>query len=193
MSDNLKNRYTFIRLFIKPKHIKMKTNFLKLNSFALVFAAGLILVSCSKSSTPKDDLIGTWSSASYTVTTTVNGTPLLQYLTNTLGLPADQAQAISTLVNGGVQQALPGSIQIKSDYTFTATSTGGTDTGTWSLSSDNKKLTIDPSNGDPMTFDVISLTSSNLHLQWSQTESEDLNSDGTPETLDSAIDLTLSK
>jgi hypothetical protein len=171
----------------------MKTKFLKSNSIILVFTAGLILASCSKSSTPKDDLVGTWGSASYTVTTTVNSTPLLQYLTDVLGLPADQAQLIAASVSSSLQHALPGSIQIKSDYTYIATSTDGTDTGTWSLSSDNKKLTINPSNGDPLTFDIVSLTSSNLHLQWSQTESEDLNSDGTPETLNFAIDLTLSK
>jgi len=171
----------------------MKTIFLKSTGFTAVLTAGMLLSSCSKSSSSTDNIVGTWGSASYTVTTTVNSMPLLQYLTDVQGLPADQAQLIANSVNTGLQQKLPGSIQIKSDNTYTATSTSGTDTGTWTLSSDKKTLTIAPSTGDPITFDVVSLTSNSLHLQWAETQSEDLNSDGTPETLNFAIDLTLSK
>ena len=171
----------------------MKTKFIKSGSLILILTAGLLVTSCSKSKTAKDNLVGTWGGASYTVTTTVNGTPLLQYLTTTLGLTEAQAQLIAGSVDSGFQQELPGQIQIKSDGTYIATSTTGTDTGAWSLSSDNKKLSIVPNTGDPITFDVISLSSSSLHLQWTQTTSQDLNSDGTPETLTFAIDLTLSK
>jgi hypothetical protein len=171
----------------------MKTTFLKSNGLLAVLAAGLILSSCSKSSSTSDNIVGTWGSASYTLTSTVDGMPIQQYLTEVLSLSADQAQLIATSINNGFQQSLPGSIQLKSDNTYTATSTSGTDTGTWSLSSDSKKLTIVPSTGDPITFDIVSLSSSSIHLQWSQTESEDLNSDGTPETLNFAIDLTLNK
>lgn len=171
----------------------MKTKVLKSSGLVFVLVTGLILTSCSKSKTAKDDIVGTWGSASYTFTTTVNSMPLLQYLTTVLSLPEAQAQLIANSVNSGLQQQLPGQIQIKSDNTYTATGPGGTDTGTWSLSTDNKKLTIVPTTGDPITFDVISLSSSSLHLQWTQSESEDLNSDGTNETLVFTIDLTLSK
>jgi hypothetical protein len=171
----------------------METKLFKSNGLILLLAAGLIVTSCSKSSTTKDDLVGTWGSASYTVTSTVGNTPLLQYLTDDLGIPAAQAQIIAGSVTSGLQQSLPGSIQVKSDNTFTATSSSGSETGTWSLSSDNKELTIVPSTGDPITFEIISLSSNTLHLQWSETENEDLNNDGTPEMLSFAIDLMLSK
>jgi hypothetical protein len=99
----------------------------------------------------------------------------------------------SNTVTSGLQQTHPGYIQINSDDTFTASSSAGTETGTWSLSSDNKKLTIVRSKGDPITYDVIFMSSSSLHLQWSETEDEDLNNDGTPETVYFAIDLMLSE
>ena len=54
---------------------------------------------------------------------------------------------------------------MKSDNTYTATLGGEADSGTWSLSSDGKKLTIDSSTEEPMILDVIELTSSRLHLQ----------------------------
>ena len=84
-------------------------------------------------------------------------------------------------------------MQIKSDGTYTSSMGGTTDTGTWSLSSDGKKLTIDSSTEAPMTFDVIELTSSKLHLNVSESNSEDLNSDGTLETITISIDVTFTK
>jgi len=194
LNDNdILKTIVYYKLINKLNQFTMKTKVLKSSGLVFVLVVSLIFTSCSKSKTAKDDIVGTWGSASYTVTTTVSGMPLLQYLTTVLGYPEATAQLVAGSVNSGLQQQLPGQIQIKSDGTYTATSTSGTDTGTWSLSSDNKKLTIVPSTGDPIIFDVITLSSSSLHLKWTETTSQDLNSDGTPETLTFAIDLTLSK
>jgi hypothetical protein len=116
-----------------------------------------------------------------------------QYLIDELGLTAAEAQTYNTLFNTALQQTYTGTIIIKPDNTYTATMGGETDTGTWSLSSDSKKLTIDSSTDDPITFDVIDLTSSLLHLQAKESETDDLNGDDVPETLTITIDLTFSK
>jgi hypothetical protein len=82
---------------------------------------------------------------------------------------------------------------MKSDNTYTATLGGEPDDGTWSLSSDGKKLTIDSSTEAPMILDVIELTSSKIHLQGTETETEDLNADLIPETIIVTVDITFTK
>jgi hypothetical protein len=171
----------------------MKVKFLNLRNFIPVIITGLILSSCSKDSTPADDLVGTWTSQSATFTATINGKTMTQYFIDELGLTAAEAQQYTALFNAQMQQSFSGTIQLKSDHTYTATMGGETDTGTWSLSSDGKKLTIDSSTDVPMIADVVELTSSTLHLQGTETETDDLNDDGTDETIIVTVDLTFTK
>jgi hypothetical protein len=171
----------------------MKMNLLNLRNFILVFLTGIILSTCSKDENPTDNLIGTWTAGSTTFTATIGTKTLTQYLTDVIGLTATEAQQFNSLFNQEIQNSISGTIQIKSDGTYTSTMGGTTDTGTWSLSSDSKKLTIDPSTDLPMIMDVIELTSSKLHLKITESDSEDLNSDGTPETITIIIDVTFTK
>ena len=168
-------------------------NFLNLRNFIPVIITGLILSSCSKDSTPAEDIVGTWTMESATFTATINGKTMTQYFIDELGLTATEAQQYTDLFNNAMQQSFTGTMQIKSDNTYTATLGGEPDDGTWSLSSDGKKLTIDSSTEEPMILDVIELTSSKIHLQGTDTETEDLNDDGTPETITVTVDLTFTK
>jgi hypothetical protein len=171
----------------------MKMNLLNLRIFLLVFLTGLILSNCKKDETPTDNLIGTWTSGTTTFTVMVGTKTLTQYFTDIMGLNATEAQQFTNLFNQELQQSFSGTIQIKSDGKYTSTIGGNNDTGTWSLSSDSKKLTIDSSTGDPMIFDVIELTSSKLHLKISESSSEDLNGDDIPETMTVSVDMTFTK
>jgi hypothetical protein len=171
----------------------MKMNYLNLRNFILVFFTGLILSACSKDETPTDKLIGTWTAGSSTFTAMVGNKTLTQYFTDVMGLTAAEAQQVTDLFDQSIQQSFTGTIQIKSDGTYTSSMGGTPDTGTWSLSSDGKKLTIDSSTEAPTTFDVIELTSSKLHLNISESSSEDLNSDGTLETITISVDVTFTK
>jgi hypothetical protein len=171
----------------------MKVKFLNLRNFIPVMITGLILSSCSKDSTPADDLIGTWTMQSATFTATINGKTMTQYFIDELGLTATEAQQYTALFNATMQQSFTGTMQMKSDNTYTATLGGEADTGTWSLSSDNKKLTIDSSTDSPVTLDVIELTSSTLHLKGTESETEDLNADLIPETIIVTVDITFTK
>ena len=171
----------------------MKVKFLKLRNLIPVIITGLILSSCSKDSTPDDDLIGTWTTESATLTAMVGTKTMTQYLIDELDYTPAEAQIFVDLFNTMMQQAFTGTIQMKSDNTYTGTLGGEADTGTWSLSSDGKKLTIDSSTEEPMVLDVIELTSSMLHLQGTDSETDDLNDDGTPETITVTVDLTFIK
>jgi hypothetical protein len=171
----------------------MRVKFINLRNLIPVIISGLILSSCSKDSTPADNMIGTWTMQSATFNAMIGTKTLTQYLIDDLGFTATDAQQFMIQYNAGMQQAFTGTIQLKSDHTYTSTLGGETDTGTWSLSSDEKKLTIDSSSLEPMILDVIELTSSILHLQGVEYQFADLNNDGTQETVTVTVDLTLKK
>jgi hypothetical protein len=171
----------------------MKVKFFNLRNFIPVIITGLILSSCSKDSTPTDDLVGTWTIESAAFTAMVGTLTLTQYFTEELGLTPTEAQQFTDAFNQQMQQAFTGSFQMKSDNTYSSTFGGSPETGTWSLSSDNKKLTIDPSTDSPVIMDVIELTSSKLHLRGTDSQSEDLNDDSIPETIDVTVDLIFTK
>lgn len=171
----------------------MKVTFFNLRNFMPLIITGLIFSSCSKDSTPADDLVGTWSIESAAFTAMVGSKTLTQYLIDELDLTATEAQQFTDVFNQQMQQSFTGTFQMKSDNTYSSTMGGTPDTGTWSLSSDNKTLTIDSNTDSPVILDVIELTSSKLHLRGTDSQSEDLNDDSIPETIDITIDLIFTK
>jgi hypothetical protein len=183
----------YICLINKLNYIKMKVKLFNLRNFIPVIITGLILSSCSKDSTPADDLVGTWTIQSATFNALIGSKALKQYLIDELSLTDAEAQQFADQFNQQMQQSFTGTIQMKSDNTYTSTMGGTPDTGTWSLSSDNKKLTIDSSTDSPVILDVIELTSSKLQLRGTDTQTEDLNGDDTPETINVTIDLIFTK
>jgi hypothetical protein len=170
-----------------------KVKIFNLRHFFSVIIAGLILWSCSEDPTPEEKIVGNWTTESATFTAMVGNKTITQYLIDEVGLTEAQAQSFMVLFNSELQQSFTGTMQIKPDYTYTATLGGEADDGTWSLSSDEKKLTIDSSTEEPMILDVIELTSSRIHLRGTQTIAEDLNDDSTFETITLTVDLTFTK
>lgn len=171
----------------------MKKNYLNLRNYILVLITGLILSSCSKDATLTDNLTGTWTAGTSTFTAMVGDKTLTQYFTEVMLLTMNEAQLYTNLYNGLIQQSFTGTIQIKSDNTYTSTLGGEADTGTWSLTADGKKLTIVSSTDDPMTFDIIELTSSKLQLQLLESISEDFNGDDTPELININVVINFTK
>jgi len=171
----------------------MKTNTMIIRSFILVLLTVLLMTACSKEESASDNIVGTWTAGDASFTAMVGTKTLAQYFTEVMGLSSTEAQLYTSLFTQGIQQAFTGTIQIKADGTYTASMGGTTDTGTWSLSSDGKKLTIDSSNEIPVTYDIVELAANLLHLNISESETDDLDSDGTPETIIISIDVTFTK
>jgi hypothetical protein len=173
----------------------MKAKFSNLRSLALIILTGLILSSCSKkdNTAASDNIIGTWTAGNYTFTAKVGDLTLEQYFTTVAGLSEAEAAQYTALFNLLFQSQFSGTIQIKSDGTYTSNIGGTTDSGTWSLSSDGKELTITPTGEDPMTIDILALTANTLHVQMTQTIEEDLNGDEVNETVTLNIDITFTK
>ena len=169
----------------------MKKLFFLTSAILLLFA----VQSCKKDPTPTSDLIGTWTSDEITLSATVNGKTLLQYYMDEFDLTAAEAQSYVDMVNSIMEDYFPQNmtIQFKSDNTYTSTTDGEPDNGTWSMSSDEKKLTTDPGTADQLILDVIELTSDKLHLRIVQNQSEDINGDEVSEILVVTVDMTFVK
>ena len=171
----------------------MKMKHLFLRSFLLVLISGLILSSCKKDSTKTEDIVGTWTTSTSTLSVMVGDKTLTQYFIDVMELPPADAQAYTDLLEQLMAQSFTGTITIKSNGTYTATLGGEADSGTWSLNGDQTELTITSGTDGPMTFDVVQLTSSELHIHAIVVTSEDLNGDDIPETMNVEVDIDFSK
>jgi hypothetical protein len=162
----------------------MKSNLINIRIIYLILFAGLAITSCKKDSSTTVTLEGgTWTAGTPTFTAKVGTRTLDQYFTEVMGLTSVQAAQYAAIANLALMQSFSGTIQFKSDNTYAATLGGTPDSGTWSLSADGKKLTIDSSTEPPETADITELTSNKLTVTLVSSQSEDLNGDGTPETL----------
>lgn len=172
----------------------MKMSYLNTRLLFLVFIAGLAITSCKKDSSSTVTLAGgTWTAGTPTFTAMIGTKTLTQYFTDVMGLTATEALQYTTLVNLGLMQAFTGTIQFKSDNTYTSNLGGVADSGTWSLSADGKKLTIDSSTDVPETLDVTVLTSNKLTVSTTGNTYEDLNSDGTDETIAVHVEIPFTR
>jgi hypothetical protein len=170
--------------------MKMKPGIIR-NLF-LVLITGIVFSACNKDDDKPDAIVGTWTTGTSTVTVMVNSKSLTQYFLD-LGFTTEDAQTYADLFDQGIKQAFTGTITVKSDHTYTSNLDDSPDSGTWSLNSDRTELTMTSTTDGPLTFDVIELTSSKLHLHANETTTEDLNGDETPETLTVELDLNLTK
>jgi hypothetical protein len=171
----------------------MKLKLLSLRLFSLVLVTGLMFTSCKKDSDPVDDIVGSWSWQGATFDIMIGNKTLTQYLVEDGGYTATDAATLAAIYEEGLEDDFSGTIQVRDDQTYTSTLGGESDSGTWSLSSDRKKLTIDSETDGPFVFDVAELTSSTMKLQASDTYTDDFNGDEVPETMTIDIELSFTK
>jgi hypothetical protein len=172
----------------------MKKSSLNIRIICFVFIAGLAITSCKKDSSSTITLAGgTWTAGTPTFTAMVGTKTLTQYYTDVMGLTTAQAAQYTAIVNLALMQTFTGTIQFKSDNTYTATLGGTPDSGTWSLSADGKKLTIDSNTEPPETLDVTQLTSNKLTVSLTDNTLEDLNSDGIDETMTVSVTIPFTR
>jgi hypothetical protein len=169
----------------------MKTKWIK--GIFLVLITGIVFASCSKDSDPAEDILGSWTIGTVEFDASVGTKSLKQYYMDEFDMTEPEALAAIAAFNAFMAQQFTGTIEFNSDSTYEAEIGGESDTGTWSLSADNEKLTIDPDLGDPYTFDLIEISSKKAVLQGTETFEEDLNEDEVPETVSVIIKMNLTK
>jgi len=135
-------------------------------SFVLFFG------SCSKDNDPKpaDQIVGNWTISTVNVAMKVGDKSLVDYLVS-LGLPSADAQSLAAQLSDGFE-SIDGTIEFKKGGTYSSTSAGTTETGTWELTSDGKTLTMDKGTADAFAFTVTTLTSTDLKLSGDQSETD---------------------
>ena len=171
--------------------MKKKVNFLW--GILLVLFTGLVFTSCSKDSDPAEDIVGSWTVDGAEFDAKIGNKTLLQYYMEDYGLTEPQAQAAVALFNAFMAQQFTGTIDINADNTYEAVLAGEPDSGTWSLSSDNEKLTIDSDSGETIVFDILELSSDRAVLKTTSSIEEDLDGDEVPEDITLTIEMTLTK
>jgi hypothetical protein len=184
------------QFFVVTKtNIKMKSKLLNPKTISLILSAIFILSACKKNDDedPTANLIGTWNTSSSNFSAKVGDQPMVQYFVTVMGRTQTDAQLTTNLFYLMLQQAFTGSVTYKADNTYTATLGGDNTTGTWSLSADAKKLTIDPANDPAFVFDVVQLSSTTMQLKTQDTFSDDINEDNVPEVITTDVDLTFTK
>jgi Lipocalin-like domain len=133
----------------------------------LIFCLLLLTLSnCDKDEdpTPNDLILGTWTVTSLDATITVDNLSYVAYLKN-LGFSDSEAQLLAEEFNDMLEESTYGKLEIKKGGTYSATDDPGSiDSGTWELSGDGKKLTMDKGTSDEYVYDVTMLTASKLTL-----------------------------
>jgi hypothetical protein len=149
----------------------MKTVF-RVPTTLITMSAVLLLASCSKDNdpVPTDLIVGNWQISSVNFTMTVGSQSLVDYLI-AQGLSAEEAQVLADEFQTGFAE-IDGTIEIKKGGTYSATTDGSTETGTWELSSDGKTLTMDKGTAYEIDFTITTLTSSNLTMTSEVSESD---------------------
>lgn len=172
----------------------MKNRF-NLIALLLIVSGALVFVSCSNNDEdgdPQSPIVGTWTYESADISITIEGQDFLDYLIEAFGLTQAQAEEFEADFEDTMNDFDGMSWSFTKDGKFTVTSPEGNETGTWSLSSDNTKLSL-TSDGDTEVIDVKSLTSSKMELTYEETFEDDMDEDGENEELEISMLLGLKK
>jgi len=170
-----------------------------MRNFIWIFIVSTVLISgCSKDDEPVNqaelDLVGEWTAKEFSLGLTINGTPFLEWLEEETDLSESEIELFVDLLIEGFSAELSGTIEFFGDHTFL--SQFGSDpeeSGTWLLTNNNETLTITNSNNESSIWIVITLTSTTLMVGLEETDSDDLDGDGTDEDIVTSIELTFEK
>ena len=179
-----------MKMLQPPKKVIYSANIL------ILYLTICLLVSCNKDSKdvlPSDLILGKWTMTSTTMDLLFDNKPLSQYLIEELGIPQDEAENFTDLLNDSLLELFTGTIDFKSDHTYAIVLDGDSDTGTWSLSADGKTLLLDQGTIDETLVTIMTLDSSTLIIEMTQSDEEDLDEDGITETIIMEINMTLKK
>jgi len=143
----------------------------------------------------EDDLIGTWTVTGSEFEFTIDGEDLIEWLAEQLGLPASEAEGAAEQVEEELTEGggFSGSITFNSDGTFTSNFDGDSEGGNWTKNGSALTLTFDSPDEDPITLTIVSLNSSKLVLELSESGEEDIDGDGVDDELSIRVELTLDK
>lgn len=161
--------------------------------FIITFLAGI--ASCNKDDdgddsnlTTKELLIGTWSVDNFDLNIKVGAQSLIDYLVEVEGISPSEASAQVEIFESFIEAEVTGTITFKSDNTYVSNFGDGSTSGTWSLSPDEKTLTL-TEGADTTVLKINSITANTLRVAIAESSLEDLDED--PETPDVLISIEI--
>lgn len=179
----------------------MTKSILKNSLLILMGLVVLTFTSCEKDSdtTPEPEvkvnkIIGTWTIESTSVELEINDLDLIQYFIQIFGLSQAEAEYFATeFIGSAIEEDVTGTASFKEDGSYTMITNGETQNGTYKMSDDNSKMTMDEDTADEIIFDIITLTSTKLEFSFTETEVDDFDEDGTADTLKINVSMVLTK
>lgn len=158
----------------------------------------LFFAACSSDDGDKlstaEKLTGTWTTSAINVEASVGDQSLTDYLTDEIGLSAEDAASYYALLVAALQSEVSGSLTLNADNTYESDFGDEGGSGTWSLSADEKTLTLtDASEVTEIAIDSVS--GSTLKVTYGDDISMDLDDEpGTPdEEVSVEAHITLTK
>ena len=164
-----------------------------------IFFLGAFLISgCNQDDEAVDhaelNILGEWTAEEVSVGATVNGVSMQLWAQDAMQLSDTQAEAFVEEFVYELKSGLTGTITFNEDKTYTLKfGDDPEENGTWLLTGETLTLTEHDSDDDAMELDVITLTETTLTVSIEETESEDMNDDGTADELVITIELTFIK
>jgi len=167
--------------------------------FIITFLIGL--TACTKDDdgddsnlTTRELLIGTWSVTDFDLIVRVGSQSLIEYLIGVEGLSPSEAADLNEAFEAFLASEVTGTLTFRSDNTYVSNFGEGSTSGTWSLSSDEKTLTLKEGT-DIIVIIIDSISATTWRASISESGPEDLDDD--PQTPDVLISiefvLTLTK
>ncbi|MGB5371267.1 MAG: hypothetical protein WBN18_12630 [Flavobacteriaceae bacterium] len=130
-------------------------------------------------------LIGTWTTVSLIINTSVGDRSVIDYLIDVVGLTPTEGETQFGLIEAALAAEVTGSLTINADHTYASNFEGGSDSGTWSLTADERILTLfEGPNPDLIIITINAITSDT----WNATLGDDIlidvdNDPATPDVL----------
>lgn len=138
----------------------------------------------------KNDLIATWTINDVDFVMTIDGQDLVTWFVENTELTQTQAEELAEIFEGEMGISTNGTVTSNDDNTFTLNFDGDVENGTWSKNGDQLTLNTD---GEVIDLDILTLNSNTLIVQMVESETEDMDDDGSVETLEMAITMHFDK
>ena len=138
------------------------------------------------------NLLGVWDSKEIALSLSVDNQPITEYWIEELGLTEVEAEFLLELAGQSLAAEFTGTIEFKADNTYEAKFGADTETGSWELIKSDQFILL-TTGGDVEEIEIVSVTSANLVVRFSDEGSSDLAGDGSGENVEAVIELTLEK
>lgn len=163
----------------------------------LMVSGTLFVTSCDEndddnSPISQSAIIGEWVYKSADISIVINDMDIIDYFIEEFEISEDSAEVWKEMFTEEMNDFDGYKWKFTSDNKYLVTSPEGNETGTWSLSSDNKKLTL-TSEEETEVVDLKTLTSSKMIVFMEESMEEDINGDEVDDQIEVSFELELQK